>query len=78
MITSFLLALTFTTASGVKEEYVVDHNLTRSDCIERMQEEIDSSKHEAVAQVYKDYVEAYKAQAMAEKPVSYKFSCVKG
>ena len=37
MITSFLLALTFTTASGVKEEYVVDHNLTKSDCIERMQ-----------------------------------------
>jgi len=78
MITSFILALTFTTASGVKEEYVVDHNLTGEDCIERMQEEIDSSKHETVTQVYKDYVEAYKAQAMAEKPVSYKFSCVKG
>lgn len=78
MITSFLLALTFTTASGVKEEYVVDHNLTRFDCIERMQEEIDSSKHETVVQVYKDYVEAYKAQGMTEKPISYKFSCVKG
>jgi hypothetical protein len=76
MIT-YALILTFSTMSNT-EEYVIDYNLTKSDCIERMQEEIDSSKHETVAQVYKDYVEAYKAQAMAEKPVSYKFSCVKG
>ncbi len=84
MISSFLLILSFTTDIGNKEEYVIDHNLSKQDCYERMNEEYNDRKNETVEQMYKDAVEAYKAVEMNgiskgnEKVVKVELSCVKG
>lgn len=84
MISSFLLILSFTTDIGNKEEYVIDHGLTKQDCYERMNEEYNDRKNETVEQMYKDAVEAYKAVEMDgiskgnEKVVKVELSCVKG
>ena len=84
MISSFLLILSFTTDLGNKEEYVIDHSLTKQDCYERMNEEYNDRKNETVDQMYKDAVEAYKAVEMEgiskgnEKVVKVELSCVKG
>lgn len=84
MISSFLLILSFTTDLGNKEEYVIDHSLTKQDCYERMNEEYNDRKNETVEQMYKDAVEAYKAVEMDriskgnEKVVKVELSCVKG
>lgn len=83
---SFLLI----TDLGNKEEYVIDHSLTKQDCYERMNEEYNGRKNETVEQMYKDTaiydsaVESYKAVEMSgiskgnEKIVKVELSCVKG
>lgn len=84
LTTSFLLVLSFTTDLGNKEEYVIDHSLTKQDCYERMNEEYNDRKNETVEQMYKDAVESYKAVEMSgiskanEKVVKVELSCVKG
>ena len=70
------LVLTFCTKITC-EEYVIDHNLTRSDCIERLKEERNDRMNETNEQVYKDAVGAYKAVPMKGKVVSWELSCVK-
>lgn len=77
MISSFLLILSFTTNLGNKEEYVIDHNLSRQDCYERMNEEYNDRKNETIEQMYKGAVEAYKAVEMNGKVVKVELSCVK-
>lgn len=76
--TSFLLVLSFTTDLGNKEQYVIDHNLSKQDCYERMNEEYNDRKNETVEQMYKDAVESYKALEMDGKVVKVELSCVKG
>ena len=49
MIT-YALILTFSTAVQ-SEEYVIDYNLTKQDCIERTYEEKQDSKNESYAQM---------------------------
>lgn len=78
LTTSFLLTLSFTTDLGNKEEYVIDHSLTKQDCYERMNEEYNDRKNETVDQMYKDAVEAYKAVETSGKVVKVELSCVKG
>lgn len=78
MISSFLLILSFTTDLGNKEEYVIDHSLTKQDCYERLNEEYNDRKNETVEQIYKDAVEAYKAVEMSGNVVKVELSCVKG
>nr|DAH57295.1 MAG TPA: hypothetical protein [Caudoviricetes sp.] len=83
-VSSFLLILSFTTDLGNKEEYVIDHSLTKQDCYERMNEEYNDRQNETVEQMYKDAaiydsaVEAYKAVKMEGKVVKVELSCVKG
>ena len=74
MIT-YALILTFSTPVQ-SEEYVIDYNLTKQDCIERMHEEYQDSKNESYARMYKDAVERYKAVAMEGKIVEASFKCV--
>ena len=74
MIT-YALILTFSTPVQ-SEEYVIDYNLTKQDCIERMHEEYQDSKNESYAQMYKDAVERYKAIAMEGEIVEASFKCV--
>lgn len=74
MIT-YALILTFSTPVQ-SEEYVIDYNLTKQDCIERMHEEKQDSKNESYAQMYKDAVERYEAVAMEGKIVEASFKCV--
>jgi len=78
LTTSFLLILSFTTDLGNKEEYVIDHSLTKQDCYERMKEEYNDRKNETVEQMYKDTVEVYKPVEMDGKVVKVELSCVKG
>lgn len=73
MITSALV-LTFCTFTTC-EEYVIDHNLTSEDCIERMAEERNDSKNETFDQMYKDAVERYKAVPMEGGIKSTSFTC---
>lgn len=74
MIT-YALILTFPTPVK-SEEYVIDYNLTKQDCIERMHEEKQDSKNESYTQLYKDAVERYKAVATEGKIVEASFKCV--
>ena len=74
MIT-YALILTFSTPVQ-SEEYVIDNNLSKQDCIERMHEEYQDSKNESYDQMYKDAVERYKAVAMEAKIVEASFKCV--
>lgn len=74
MIT-YALILTFSTPVQ-SEEYVIDYNLSKQDCIERMYEEKQDSKNETYDQMYKDAVERYKAVAMEGKIVEANFKCV--
>lgn len=57
------------------EEYVIDHNLTKSDCIERKREEVLDMKGESFNQIYKDAVTRFKAVPMDGKIVSVKLNC---
>lgn len=74
MIT-YALILTFSTPVQ-SEEYVIDYNLTKQDCIERMYEEYQDSKNESFDQMYKEAVEKYKAVAMEGEIVEASFKCV--
>ena len=85
LTTSFLLILSFTTNLGNKEEYVIDHSLTKQDCYERLNEEYNDRKNETVEQMYRDAVESYKDAQGVEQPVEMEgkvvkveLSCVKG
>lgn len=73
---SMLLVIAFTSAISV-EEYVVDHNLTRSDCIERMQEERKFIMSMPVEEAYKEYMESFKAEHMEGEVVDWEINCVK-
>lgn len=73
---SMLLSIAFCSAISV-EEYVVDHNLTRSDCIERMQEERKFIMSMPIEEAYKEYMEAFKAEHMDEDAVDWEINCVK-
>lgn len=74
MITTALI-LTFCTTT-ICEEYVIDHSLTKSDCIERKKEETVDMKGESFDQLYKDAVERYQAVAMTGKIVDVSLKCV--
>jgi len=74
MITSYLLVLTFCTINTC-EEYVIDHNLTKADCIERKKEEINDMAGESFDQLYKGAVERYQAVAMTGKVVKVSVKC---
>lgn len=77
MITSFILVLSFTSDLGNKEEYVVDHGLTKQNCIQRMNEEVKDSEHESNNQMYKEAVERYNAVKMDGEVVEAFYQCVK-
>ena len=73
MITTALI-LTFSTMSNT-EEYVIDYNLTKSDCIERKKEELNDMAGESFNQLYKDAVERYQAVAMSGHVVKVSVRC---
>jgi len=73
MIT-YALILTFSTMSNT-EEYLIDYNLTKSDCIERKKEEINDMAGESFNQLYKDAVERYQAVAMSGDVVKVGVRC---
>lgn len=73
---SMLLSIAFCSAITC-EEYIVDHNLTRSDCVERMQEERKFLMSMPVEEAYKEYMETFKAEHMHGKAVSWEINCVK-
>jgi hypothetical protein len=74
MLTTALI-LSFCTTT-ICEEYVIDHNLTKSDCIERKKEETVDMKGESFDQLYKDAVDRYQAVAMTGKIVDVSLKCV--
>ena len=59
----FSLILTFCTMTTC-EEYVIDHNLTATDCIERKREELNDMAGEKFNYLYKDAVQRYQAVSM--------------
>ena len=78
---SMLLAITFCSVLTC-EEYQVDHNLTRSDCIERMKEERKFLMSKPVEEAYQEYVNSFKAEHMDENGgktpvVDWEINCVK-
>lgn len=74
---SMLLVIAFTSAITT-EEYVVDHNLTRSDCIERMQEERKFIMSMPVEEAYKEYMNSFKAEHMVGEVLDWEINCVRG
>lgn len=72
---SMLLVIAFTSAIST-EEYVADHNLTRSDCIERMQEERKFIMSMPVEDAYAEYMTSFKAEHMAGEVVDWEINCV--
>lgn len=74
---SLLLSIGFCTALNHCEEYIVDSNLTRSDCIERMQEESKFIMSMPVEDAYAEYMASFKAEHMAGKALSWEINCVK-
>lgn len=73
---SMLLVIAFTSAIST-EEYVVDSNLTRSDCIERMQEERKFIMSMPVEEAYQSYMTSFKAEHMDGEVVDWAINCVK-
>lgn len=73
---SLLLAISFCSVITC-EEYVVDHNLTRSDCIERMQEERKFIMSMPVEDAYQEYMTNFKAEHMDGEVVDWEINCVK-
>lgn len=73
---SMLLVIAFTSAITT-EEYVVDHNLTRSDCTERMQEERKFIMSMPVEEAYQSYMNSFKAEHMDGEVVDWEINCVK-
>lgn len=75
-IMSMVLVLTF--CSVVKcEEYQIDYNLTRSDCIERMKEEREFIMSLPLEEAYQEYMENFKAEHMDGEVVDWEMNCVK-
>lgn len=75
---SMLLAISFCTVLTC-EEYVVDDNLTRSDCIERLQEERKFLMSKPVEDAYKEYMTLFKAEHMdagGAPVVDWEINCV--
>lgn len=73
---SMLLVIAFTSAIST-EEYVVDHSLTRSDCIERLQEERKFIMSMPVEEAYAEYMTSFKAEHMDGDVVDWEINCVK-
>lgn len=73
---SMLLSIAFCSAITC-EEYIVDHNLTRSDCIKRMQEERKFLMSLPVEKAYNEYMTSFKAEHMNGKAKSWEINCVK-
>lgn len=73
---SMLLVIAFTSAISV-EEYIVDTNLTRSDCTERLQEERKFIMSMPVEEAYKEYMTSFKAEHMDGEVVDWEINCVK-
>lgn len=73
---SLLLAISFCSVITC-EEYIVDHNLTRSDCIERMQEERKFFMSMPVEDAYRQYMDNFKAEHMDGEVVDWEINCVK-
>ena len=73
---SLLLAISFCSVITC-EEYVVDNNLTRSDCIERMQEERKFIMSMPVEDAYQEYMTNFKAEHMDGEVVDWEINCVK-
>ena len=72
---SMLLSIAFCSAITC-EEYVVDHNLTRSDCIERLQEERKFLMSTPVEEAYQSYMNSFKAKHMDGEVVDWEINCV--
>lgn len=72
---SMLLVIAFTSAISV-EEYVVDHNLTRSDCIERIQEERKFIMSMPIEEAYAEYMTSFKAEHMDGEVVDWEINCI--
>ena len=72
---SLLLAISFCSVMTC-EEYVVDTNLTRPDCIERMQEERKFIMSMPVEEAYQEYMNSFKAEYMDGEVVDWEINCV--
>jgi len=81
---SMLLAISFCSILTC-EEYQIDHNLTRSDCTERLQEERKyltyASTHSLLEEAYQSYMSSFKAEHMDENGgktpvVDWEINCV--
>lgn len=73
---SLILAISFCSVLTC-EEYIVDHNLTRSDCIERLQEERKFIMSMPVEDAYRQYMTSFKAEHMDGEVVDWEINCVK-
>lgn len=73
---SLLLAISFCSVITC-EEYIVDSNLTRSDCTERMQEERKFIMSMPVEEAYQEYMTSFKAEHMDGEAVDWEINCVK-
>lgn len=75
---SMLLAIIFCSVLTC-EEYQIDHNLTRSDCIERLQEERKyltyASAHSLLEEAYQEYMTLLKAEHMDGEAVDWEINC---
>jgi hypothetical protein len=72
---SMLLAITFCSVLTC-EEYQVDYNLTRSDCIERLHEERKFLMSKPVEEAYQEYMTLFKAEHMDGEAVDWEINCV--
>ena len=72
---SFFLAISFCSVLTC-EEYVIDHNLTRSDCTERLQEERKFLMSKPVEEAYQEYMTLFKAEHMYGEVVDWVINCV--
>lgn len=72
---SMILAITFCSVLTC-EEYVVDHNLTRSDCIERLQEERIFLMSMPIEEAYAEYMTSFKAEHMDGEVVDWEINCI--
>lgn len=75
MFTSYALVLAFSSSKNT-EEYVIDHNLSRSECIVRLKEERSFVMSQSVEQAYSWYREAFKAERMKGEVGSWEINCV--
>lgn len=77
---SLLLAISFCSVLTC-EEYIVDggkaSSLTRSGCIERLQEERKFIMSMPVEDAYRQYMTSFKAEHMDGEVVDWEINCVK-